>query len=81
MQKKPLPVGRSPTKMDIERKRNEVRAAYSQRGFHSKEYQQSFDELHDMNLLYMATSFRAERGLPPSAKTPYCPTHRESSRA
>lgn len=57
---------------DIAAKRHEVRHAYAENGFHSKEYQQGFDELHDMNLLFMANRFRTERGLPSNAKTPYC---------
>lgn len=62
------------TSATIEAKRQEVRRAYSDYGFHSKQYQQGFDELHDLNMLFMANKFRASRGLPPNAKTPYCPT-------
>lgn len=61
------------TKADVERKRNEVRKNYSTHGFHSDEYQNSFNELHDLGLAYMAQEYRNERGLPPNAKTPYCP--------
>lgn len=62
----------SVTKGAIKAKRREVNHAYSAFGFHSREYQQSFDELHEMNMTYMAEQFRKERGLPPNAKTPYC---------
>lgn len=65
-------MARTVTLACIEAKRSEVREAYATQGFHSREYQRSFDELHDMNLEYMASRFRNERGLPPSAKTPYC---------
>lgn len=61
------------TRASIEAKRLQVRQAYAIHGFHSKEYQQSFDELHDLNMVFMAANFRASRGLPPDAKTPYCP--------
>ena len=60
------------SKTDVEAKRREVNAAYSTHGFHSREYQDSFDELHDMNMMFMAGQFRKERGLPPNARTPYC---------
>ena len=60
------------TTTDLARKRAEVRTAYDTHGFHSRNYQQAFDELHVMNLQYMADAFRKERGLPPGSKTPYC---------
>lgn len=56
----------------IRAKRREVNLTYAEHGVQSKEYQQSFDELHDMNLVFMAEQFRKNRGLPPNAKTPYC---------
>jgi hypothetical protein len=59
---------------EIARKRVVVNRAYYAHGFHSPEYQGSFDELHDMNMLIMADQFRRERGLPPASRTPYCPT-------
>lgn len=59
---------------DIEAKRRSVNLAYELHGFHSREYQQGFDELHDMRMDFMAAQFRTERGLPPDAITPYCGT-------
>lgn len=59
---------------EIARKRVAVNHAYVAHGFHSPEYQNSFDELHDMNMLFMADQFRREWGLPPTSRTPYCPT-------
>jgi hypothetical protein len=58
---------------DISNKRLEVNAAYVFHGFNSPQYQKSFDELHDMNMEYMANLFRKQRGLPPDSKTPYDP--------
>lgn len=57
---------------EIHAKRREVRRGYSTLGFHSQEYQEAFDQLHEMNMAFMADRFRKERGLPPNAKTPYC---------
>lgn len=58
---------------DIAAKRIRVCEAYARHGFPSPEYEKEFDELHDMNMRYMADKFRRERGLPPGSKTPYCP--------
>lgn len=60
------------SQVDIDVKRREVNQAYAVYGFNSQEYQQGFDELHDMQMQFMADNFRKERGLPPNAKTPYC---------
>lgn len=62
------------TSADIEAQRKVVNDAYDRYGFHSPEYQQSFDRLHDMRMDFMADGYRSERGLPPNAKTPYCGT-------
>lgn len=62
------------TEADIEAKRREVNQAYERHGFHSREYQQGFDQLHDMRMDFMAQNYRKEWGLPPDAKTPYCGT-------
>lgn len=59
-------------KATVEVKRREVRAAYSDYGFYSVEYQRSFDELHSMVMQLMTDNYRREWGLPPDAKTPYC---------
>lgn len=56
----------------IEAKRVEVRGHYLAHGFKSEQYNTSFAELHDMNMLFMADQFRHERGLNDNAKTPYC---------
>lgn len=65
---------------EIQRKRREVNDAYSTGGgVQSPEYQKSFEELHDMNLVAMANQFRNERGLPPNAKTPYDPSPKRIS--
>ncbi len=61
------------TKADIEAKRDRVRQAYAEHGFHSTEYQTEFDELSDMCKQQMAEQFRHARGQPPDARTPYCP--------
>jgi len=60
------------TTTELARKRAEVNDAYYIYGFHSVQYHQSFDELHDMNLLFMAERFRRVHGLPPGSRTPYC---------
>lgn len=59
-------------KIIIEEKRCEVRSAYEKFGFNSAEYNKSFEELHDLNMVYMADNFRAVHGLSEKAKTPYC---------
>jgi hypothetical protein len=63
----------------IARKRVAVNRAYAAHGFHSPEYQNSFDELHDLNMLFMAHEFRREWGLPASSRTPYCSTLPQSA--
>jgi hypothetical protein len=61
------------TKQDLEVKRKAVNDAYYSHGFRSTQYDREFDELHTLNLAYMAQQYRKERGLPPNGKTPYCP--------
>lgn len=56
----------------IEAKRRQVLEAYLKHGVGSSEYEEAFDELHDMRMDAMAEGYRHERGLPPGAKTPYC---------
>lgn len=68
------PVGaREITQQDLGIKRQAVNAAYDLHGFPSAQYDLEFDELHTLNLGYMAQQYRKERGLPPGGKTPYCP--------
>ena len=55
----------------VKAKRVEVNDNYAKYGFHSQEYQKSWEELHVMTMQAMAAQFRTERGLPPDAKTPY----------
>lgn len=51
-----------------------VNAAYFKTGGINPEYEREFDILSDMRRASMAQAFRRSRGLPPSAKTPYCPS-------
>jgi len=60
------------TRRKIELKRVEVRGHYLAHGFKSEQYNTSFEELHAMNMLFMADQFRHEHGLNEHAKTPYC---------
>lgn len=48
-----------------------VRAAYATTGNVNPDYEREFDILSDMRRAVMAQNFRNERGLPPSARTPY----------
>lgn len=66
---------------EIQAKRREVNDAYKAGGVQSEAYKKSFDELHDMNQVVMANQFRAERGLPPNAETPYDPSPMDQWRA
>lgn len=56
----------------INEKKNEVRDVYVQYGFKSDEYEKAFDELHLMNIKYMAQRYRAIHGMSRYSKTPYC---------
>ncbi|MCZ2113541.1 MAG: hypothetical protein LC131_06870 [Anaerolineae bacterium] len=60
------------TDEEIAVKQQSVRKAYSEHGFHSRQYQNGFDELHNLRMRSMAQKYRLERGLPPGSKTPYC---------
>jgi len=60
------------TKQQIDIKSQEVNENYYTFGFHSKEYQKSFDKLHDMRMKFMAQKYRSINGLGDYAKTPYC---------
>lgn len=51
---------------------NKVNAAYAKTGGVNPEYEHEFNVLADMRLSSMANGFRAERGLPTNAHTPYC---------
>ena len=55
---------------EIESKRQDVREAFKRGEFNL--YEKLFDELHDLIMVFMAESYRKERGLPPHTKTPYC---------
>ncbi len=57
----------------IEEQAQRVREAYARTGNCNPEFELESDKLHDMRLAQMANDFRAERGLPSDAKTPYCP--------
>lgn len=48
-----------------------VRKAYCNGGM-SKKYRIEFDRLHDMRMNRMAITYRQNRGLPLTSKTPYC---------
>jgi hypothetical protein len=56
----------------IQAKRQQVNDFYVKYGFNSPEYNKAFDQLHDMNLLYMADKYRSIHGLGANSKTPYC---------
>ncbi|MNC83728.1 hypothetical protein D3C75_1378500 [compost metagenome] len=56
-----------------------VNAAYGKTGCVNPEYEREFDILSDMRRVNMAVQFRSERGLPPTAKTPYDSTHNKCS--
>ena len=61
------------TSQMIETKRQEIRTIYAKDNYCSPAYEKAFDELHDMNMLFMAQNYRKARGiLNPYAKTPYC---------
>ena len=55
----------------IEVQSQKGRAAYAVTGSVNPEYEREFDILSDMRRAKMAQEFRAERGLPPTAATPY----------
>ncbi|AGN82453.1 MULTISPECIES: hypothetical protein [Pseudomonas] len=55
----------------IEAQAQKVEAAYAVTGSVNPEYEREFDILSDMRRAEMAKEFRSERGLPPTAKTPY----------
>ncbi|OAS07754.1 hypothetical protein AYO08_10540 [Pseudomonas putida] len=55
----------------IEAQAQKVRAAYAVTGSVNPEYEREFDILSDMRRENMAQEFRAERGLPSTAETPY----------
>lgn len=59
------------TDEEIASKQQAVRKVYSEHGFHSSQYQNGFDELHNLRMRRMAEKYRLERGLPPGSKTPY----------
>ena len=57
---------------EVEAKRHQVRVAYVKYGFHSDDYQHSFDELHELNMVFMAAAYRRAHGLISNkSKTPY----------
>ena len=60
-------------KQELEAKRQDVRVSYARYGFNSPEYKKQFKELHDLNMAFMAASYRKIRCLPSYVVTPYCP--------
>lgn len=58
----------------IQAQQKVVRAAYATTNDCNPEYKAQFDILSDLRRASMAQAFRDERGLPPDAQTPYCPT-------
>lgn len=56
----------------IETQRKKVRKTYDIHGFPSQEYEEEFDKLHRMNMVYNAEKYRRGNCLPTNAKTPYC---------
>lgn len=59
------------TKKQLESKRQQVRNVFSKYGFNSEQYNQAFEELHDLNIKYMEQQYRAERGWSQNRLTPY----------
>lgn len=55
----------------IARLRVTVNANYAGHGVGSVQYEQSFDDLHYLNMANMRANFLASRGMPPDGKTPY----------
>ena len=55
----------------IERLWRDTCDAYAKYGVGAELYEQAFDDLHCCRMLRMALYFRAVRGLPPDAQTPY----------
>jgi hypothetical protein len=55
----------------IEAQAQKVRAAYAATGSLNPDFEREFDILSDMRRAEMAQEFRAERGLPSTAATPY----------
>jgi hypothetical protein len=55
---------------EIETKRQEVRSLYVKYGI-SPIYEKAFDELHDLNMDFMAEQYRKDNGMLPKPKTPY----------
>lgn len=56
---------------ELEVKRQQVRHAYVENGVHSHKYREQFNQLHDLNMVFMATTYRSIHGLPSWAVTPY----------
>lgn len=56
---------------ELEAKRQDVREAFVSYGLKSQQYRDSFEELHNLNMVFMADSFRRSHGLPEWASTPY----------
>ncbi|WP_429481795.1 hypothetical protein [Paraburkholderia youngii] len=55
----------------IERLQKETCEGYAKFGVGAEQYEQPFDDLHCCRMVRMALYFRAVRGLPPDARTPY----------
>lgn len=58
---------------EIQAQAKKVNAAYAKTNGLNPEYEREFDILAEMRRVAMAKDFRDSRGLPPDAKTPYCP--------
>ena len=58
-------------KQMLDKKRQQVNTLYQAHGVGSIEYETAFDELHTMNMSYMAQQYRRNWGLSPNSKTPY----------
>lgn len=55
----------------IDAQAQKVRAAYKVTWSVNPDYEREFDVLSDMRRVKMAQEYRAERGLPSTAETPY----------
>lgn len=55
---------------EIEIKRQQVRSLYVKYGI-SPIYEKAFNELHNLNMAFMAEQYRKNNGMLPKSKTPY----------
>ena len=60
-------------KQVLEEERQKTRRLYVEFGFHSREYQEQFDSVHELSMKYEAMNYRSIHGyLANYGYTPYC---------